>query len=107
MAKIIQLQLDFVGVSAPTPAANVCAADGVAFDTCAMYDEMAIRHGIDTKPYGPCKSCPLLGLCDVDDCAMKCFRLDTDSRYQGDWDSYFERQMSQVRNWLDAHTLTL
>lgn len=103
MAKVIQLKLDFVGASSPTPAANVCAAEGVAFDTCAMYDEMALRQGVTLKPYGPCKSCPLQGLCDADDCGMKCFHLDSNKSDQGSWNSYFERQKSQVRSWLESH----
>lgn len=107
MAKIIQLELDFVGVNSPTPAAKMCAAEGVAFDTCAMYDEMALRQGISAKPYGPCKSCPLQGLCDADDCGMKCFHLDSDRKNQGSWDAYFNRQMSQVRSWLESHPFHL
>lgn len=118
MAKIIQLELAFVGVSAPTPALHVCpadnvrptmmcAADSVVSDTCAMYDAMALRQGVSLTPYGPCKSCPLLGLCDADECGMKCFDLDSDRSCQGSWDGYFEHQMSQVRSWLESHPFTL
>lgn len=129
MAKIIQLELTFAGVVSPASAPRVCtgggispavkcaagtvspamkcAADGVVSDTCVDYDAMALRQGIDLKPLSPCKSCPLQGLCDVDDCAMKCFKLDTNNKYQGDWDRYFERQRAQVRSWLESHTLTL
>lgn len=117
MAKIIQLELAFVGVSAPTPALHVCpvdnvspammcAANSVVSDTCAMYDEMALRQGVSLTPYGPCKSCPLQGLCDDDDCAMKCFHLDSSHKDQGSWDSYFERQRKQVHSWLESHSLT-
>ena len=107
MAKFIQLELGFAGVATPAPAHQVSVVSGVVSDTCADYDEMAIRQGIDTKPSGPCKSCPLQGLCDDDECGMKCFKLDSDRRDQGDWNRYFERQRMQVRNWLESHTLTL
>lgn len=129
MAKFIQLELSFAGVMSPASAPRVCtgegispaiqcaadtvspamkcAAGGVVSDTCADYDAMALRQGIDLKPNGPCKSCPLQGLCDTDDCAMKCFKLDSGRKDQGSWDRYFERQRAQVRCWLDSHTLTL
>lgn len=107
MAKFIQLELGFAGVAAPASAHQVEVVNGVVSATCADYDEMALRQGIDLKPSEPCKSCPLQGLCDVDDCAMKCFKLDSDRRDQGNWNRYFERQKAQVRSWLESHTLTL
>lgn len=107
MAKFIQLELGFAGVATPAPAHQVSVANGVVSASCKDYDEMALRQGIDLNPLSPCKSCPLQGLCDIDDCAMKCFKLDTNNKYQGDWDRYFERQRAQVRSWLESHTLTL
>lgn len=107
MAKFIQLELAFVGASAPAPAIKLCSSDSVISDTCADFDAMALRQGIDLTYYGPCKSCPLRGLCDADDCAMKCFKLDSNRENQGNWDYYFWRQRRQVRNWLESHTLTL
>lgn len=107
MAKFIQLELGFAGVTAPAPAHQVSVVSGVVSATCADYDEMAIRQGIDTKPSGPCKSCPLQGLCDADECGMKCFKLDSDRKDQGNWDYYFWRQRMRVRNWLESHTLNL
>ena len=107
MAKFIQLELGFAGVTTPAPAHQVSVVSGVVSDTCADYDEMAIRQGIDTKPSGPCKSCPLQDLCDADECGMKCFKLDSDRKDQGNWDYYFWRQRMRVRNWLESHTLTL
>lgn len=107
MAKIIQLSLNFAGACAPAPAVQMCAADSVCSDTCADYDAMALRQGIDFKPVGPCKSCPLRGLCDPDDCGMLGFHIDSSKAGQGSWDSYFERQRARVHSWLESHPLTL
>lgn len=107
MAKFIQLEFGFAGVATPAPAHQVSVVNGVVSASCEDYDKMALRQGVDLKPLSPCKSCPLQGLCDVDDCAMKCFKLDSDRKDQGSWDIYFERQRAQVRSWLESHTLTL
>lgn len=107
MAKIIQLDLCFAGVTAPATAHQESVDNGVVSATCENYDEMALRQGIDLNPISPCKSCPLCGLCDADDCGMKCFKLDSNRKDQGSWDRYFERQRAQVRSWLNSHTLTL
>lgn len=76
MAKVIQMELAFVGAGAPTPAINVCAADSVVNDTCADFDAMALRQGIVSCFADPCKGCVYSGLCDADDCAMHLFELD-------------------------------
>lgn len=107
MAKFIQLELVFAGVEAPATAHQVSVANGVVSDTCADYDEMAIRQGIDLQHSSPCKTCPLQGLCDDDECGMKCFKLDSNRKNQGNWDYYFWRQRKQVQGWLESHSLTL
>lgn len=107
MAKIIQLSLDFAGVCTPAPSAPRCPVDSVISDTCADYDAAALRQGLDLVPHGPCKSCPLRGLCDPDDCGMLGFHIDSSKANQGSWDSYFERQRAHVHSWLESHPLTL
>lgn len=107
MAKIIQLELSFTGVCAPVSPVKACAADSVVSDTCADFDAMALRQGIDLSPLAPCDSCPLQGLCAADECGMLNFRIDSNRDNQGSWDGYFERQRAQVRSWLESHPLTL
>lgn len=107
MAKIIQLSLDFAEVCTPAPSAPRCPIDSVISDTCADYDAAALRQGIDLVPHGPCKSCPLRGLCDPDDCGMLGFHIDSSKAEQGSWDCYFERQRARVHSWLESHPLTL
>ena len=107
MAKIIQMMLDFAGGAAPAPASNVCAADSVVSDTCADFDAMATRQGIDLSPMSPCGLCPMQGMCDDDECGMKCFFLDSTKAPHGSWDDYFERQKARIHSWLEAHPLTL
>lgn len=43
------------------------------------FREMAQRQGIVDAviDYNPCSKCRYFGLCDSDECAMKCYRLDS------------------------------
>lgn len=65
--------------SAASSSASVCAADSVA-----VPNESAPRAEAGDYPgssmLNPCSQCPYRGLCDSDECAMKCYPLDMNHR---------------------------
>lgn len=79
MAFIMSLFSDAEMTGAASGAANssasVCAADHVAVPNesapCAEAEGC-----LGSSMLNPCPQCPYQGLCDSDECAMKCFPLD-------------------------------
>lgn len=86
------VQMDLFNGSAPVPAsAGSGAADKCAADKCAaessvvsndfcgvMFADMCHRAGLESMMdmFDPCYSCCYHGLCDHDECAAHCYKLD-------------------------------
>lgn len=98
------VQLNMFNCSAPAPAvagagapvrsaADKCtvAPSVVSGDFCGeRFADMCRRAdlGFMLDMFDPCLSCPYNGLCDSDECAVKCFRLDVSDPYEDSEELY-------------------